>query len=166
MNNKSFIKNEGIIEIDHEDDELLIKDKIIIQKTELAKYLNLTYSSLIEFENIFGCGKNQLGNKCFEILNSEVKSRVIEYIKNPVFNQIDTILPELFFINKIKLDIEIKTGILFCSKCNRWYPIIDTIPQMLPDKYRDEKKEIDFLEKHKDLLDAKFLNQDLKPFKI
>ena len=162
----TIIKNEGIIEIDHEDDELLIKDKIIIQKTELAKYLNLTYSSLIEFENIFGCGKNQLGNKCFEILNSEVKSRVIEYIKNPVFNQIDTILPELFFINKIKLDIEIKTGILFCSKCNRWYPIIDTIPQMLPDKYRDEKKEIDFLEKHKDLLDAKFLNQDLKPFKI
>ena len=162
----TIIKNEEIIEIDHEDDELLIKDKIIIQKTELAKYLNLTYSSLIEFENIFGCGKNQLGNKCFEILNSEVKSRVIEYIKNPVFNQIDTILPELFFINKIKLDIEIKTGILFCSKCNRWYPIIDTIPQMLPDKYRDEKKEIDFLEKHKDLLDAKFLNQDLKPFKI
>ena len=162
----TIIKNEGIIEIDHEDDELLIKDKIIIQKTELAKYLNLTYSSLIEFENIFGCGKNQLGNKCFEILNSEVKPRVIEYIKNPEFNQIDNILPELFFINKIKLDIEIKTGILFCSKCNRWYPIIDTIPQMLPDKYRDEKKEIDFLEKHKDLLDAKFLNQDLKPFKI
>ncbi|MFX0007152.1 MAG: Trm112 family protein [Promethearchaeota archaeon] len=162
----TIIKNEGIIEIDHEDDELLIKDKIIIQKTELTKYLNLTYSSLIEFENIFGCGKNQLGNRCFEILNSEVKSRVKEYVEKHKFNQIDTILPELFFINKIKLDIEIKTGILFCSKCKRWYPIIDTIPQMLPDKYRDEKKEIDFLEKHKDLLNVKFLNQDLKPFKI
>ncbi len=37
---------------------------------------------------------------------------------------------------------------------------------MLPDKYRDEKKDIDFLEKHKNLLNAEFLNQDLKPFKI
>ncbi len=162
----NLIKNEEIIEIYHEDDELLIKDKIIIQKTRLTNYLNLTYSSLIEFENIFGNTTNKLGNKCIEIMNSEVKSRVSEFIKNPKFNQIESILPELYFINKLKLDIEIKTGILFCSKCRRWYPIIDTIPQMLPDKYRDEKKDIDFLEKHKNLLNAEFLNQDLKPFKI
>jgi len=37
---------------------------------------------------------------------------------------------------------------------------------MLPDKYRDQKKEIDFLENHKNLLDKKLFNQDLKPFKI
>ncbi len=162
----NLIKNEEIVEIYHEDDELLIRDKIIIQKTRLTNYLNLTYSSLIEFENILGNTTTKLGNKCIEIMNSEVKSRVFEFINNPKFNQIDSILPELYFINKFKLDIEIKTGILFCSKCKRWYPIIDTIPQMLPDKYRDEKKEIDFLEKHKNLLNAKFLNQDLKPFKI
>jgi len=162
----NFIKNEKIIEISYEDNELFLKDNIIIEKTKLKTYLNLTSSSLIEFENIFDNTTNKLSKKCIEIMNSDVKSRIIESSKNPNFNQIDSILPELYFINKLKLDFEIKTGIIFCDKCKRWYPIIDTIPQMLPDKYRDEKKEIDFLENHKNLLNEKFFDQDLKPFKI
>ncbi|MFX1377873.1 MAG: Trm112 family protein [Promethearchaeota archaeon] len=161
-----FIKNEGIIGIFHEDSELLVKDNINIEKMKLKNYLNLTSSSIIEFENIFDKSPNDLSKKCIEIMNSDVKSRILEFSRNPNFNQIESILPELYFINKIKLDFEIKTGILFCSKCKRWYPIIDTIPQMLPDKYRDQKKDIDFLENHKNLLDEKFFDQDLKPFKI
>jgi len=162
----NFIKNENIIEISQEDNELFLKDNIIIEKTRLKSYLDLITSSLIEFENVFDNTTNKLSKKCFEIINSDVKSRIIEFAKNPNFNQIDRILPELYFINKLKLDFEISSGILFCSKCKRWYPIIDTIPQMLPDKYRDQKKEINFLENNKNLLDEKFFNQDLKPFKI
>ena len=162
----NFIKNEKIIEISQEDKELFLKDNIIIEKTRLKSYLDLITSSLIEFENIFDNTTNKLSKKCFEIINSDVKSRIVEFSKNPNFNQLDSILPELYFINKLKLDFEIVSGILFCSKCKRWYPIINTIPQMLPDKYRDQKKEIDFLENNKNLLDEKFFNQDLKPFKI
>jgi len=162
----NFIKNEKIIEISQEDNELFIKDNIIIEKTRLKSYLDLITSSLIEFENVFDNTTNKLSKKCFEIINSDVKSRIVEFSKNPNFNQLDSILPELYFINKLKLDFEIVSGILFCSKCKRWYPIINTIPQMLPDKYRDKKKEIDFLENNKNLLDEKFFNQDLKPFKI
>jgi uncharacterized protein YbaR (Trm112 family) len=162
----NFIRNEKIIELYREDNELFLKDNIIIEKTKLKTYLNLTSSSLIEFENISDNTGNELSKKCIEIMDSVVKSKIIEFSKNLNFNQIESILPELYFINKLKLDFEIKTGILFCSKCKRWYPIIDTIPQMLPDKYRKEKKEIDFLEKHKNLLDEKFFDQNLKPFKI
>ena len=162
----NFIKNEKIIEISQEDNELFLKDNIIIEKTRLKSYLDLITSSLIEFENVFDNTTNNLSKKCFEIINSDVKSRIIEFSKNPNLNQLDSILPELYFINKLKLDFEIVSGILFCSKCKRWYPIINTIPQMLPDKYRDQKKEIDFLENNKNLLDEKFFNQDLKPFKI
>ena len=162
----NFIKNEKIIEISRENDELFLRDNIIIEKTKIQTYLNLTSSSLIEFENVFDNTTNKLSKKCIEIINSDVKSKIIEFSTNPNINQIENILPELYFINKLKLDFEIKTGILFCSKCKRWYPIIDTIPQMLPDKYRDEKKEIDFLENNKNLLNEKFLDQDLKPFKI
>jgi len=162
----SFIKKEKIITISHEDNENFLKDDIVIERTGLKHYLDLITSSLIEFENIFDITTNELSKKCFEIMNSDVKSKILEFSKNPIFNQLDDILPELYMINKVKLDFEIKSGILFCNKCQRWYPIIDTIPQMLPDKYRDEKKETIFLKNHKNLLDEEFFKQDLKPFKI
>ncbi len=162
----NFIQNENIIDITREKKELFLRDNIIVEKTKLKTYIDLTSSSLIEFENIFDNTSNILSKKCIEIINTEVKSRILDFSSNPDFNQIESILPELYFINKIKLDFEIQTGILFCNECKRWYPIIDTIPQMLPDKYRDEEKDIEFLENHKNLLNEKFFDQDLKPFKI
>ena len=66
----------------------------------------------------------------------------------------------------MKTEIEIETGLLFCAQCKRWYPIIETIPQMLPDEYRNEKKEIEFLKTNKDLLDSTFFNQNLKPYNL
>ncbi len=160
------IKNEKIFEISYEDNEILVKDNIIIEKTILKSYLDLTILNLIEFENVFDNTTNEISKKCIEIIKSDVKSKIIEFSKNPLIDQLDSVLPELYFINKIKLDFEIKSGILLCTECKRWYPIIDTIPQMLPDKYRNEKEEIKFLENHKNLLDKKFFNQDLKPFNI
>jgi uncharacterized protein YbaR (Trm112 family) len=162
----NLIKNEQVIEISHEDNEIYINDNIIIEKTSLQEYLKLTFSSLIEFENIYDNTTNKITKKCIETIKSNVKSKIIEFSKEPLLNQINSILPELFFINKIKLDFEVKSGLLFCNKCKRWYPIIDSIPQMLPDKYRDEKKEIEFLKNNKNLLDEKFFDQDLKPYKI
>ncbi|HEC38908.1 MAG TPA: hypothetical protein ENI29_11785, partial [bacterium] len=80
--------------------------------------------------------------------------------------KLNNIIPELYFLNKIKLEIEIESGLLFCKNCKRWYPIIDTIPQMLPDEYRNEEEEISFLENNRNLLDKEFFNQELKPFNI
>lgn len=162
----NIVRNEKIIEIFDENEEIFLKDNIIIEKTKLKPYLELILSSLNEFENIFDKTTNKLSKKCFKIISSDLKSKLIDFSKNPNLNYLDSILPELFFVNKIKLDLEIETGILFCDKCKRWYPIIETIPQMLPDKYRDEKYEIEFLENNKNLLDEEFFNQDLKPFKI
>jgi uncharacterized protein YbaR (Trm112 family) len=54
---------------------------------------------------------------------------------------------ELFQI--VSEDQIVKEGILFCTKCNRYYPIIDEIPVMLPDELRERQKaqDIDFLRK-------------------
>jgi len=79
---------------------------------------------------------------------------------------IDSILPELYFLNKFKTEIEIESGLLFCPKCKRWFPIIETIPQMLPDEYRDKEADILFLKTNKDLLDNTFLKQNLKPYNL
>ncbi|MFX0135869.1 MAG: Trm112 family protein [Candidatus Hodarchaeota archaeon] len=162
----SFIKNEEIIDINYENGDIFLKDNIVIEKTSLPTYFKLIISSINEFENIFDNSTNKLSKKCFRLIKSNVKQRILEFSKQLIISDLEKILPELYFINKIKLDIEIESGILFCSKCQRWYPIIETIPQMLPDKYRDEKREIEFLKINKDLLDDKFFNQDLKPFNI
>lgn len=42
---------------------------------------------------------------------------------------------------------EILSGILTCQSCGRWYPIIDEIPIMLPDEFRDRAREKEFLNK-------------------
>ncbi len=38
-------------------------------------------------------------------------------------------------------------GVLICSRCGRYYPIIDEIPVMLPDNLRSRKEDMGFLEK-------------------
>lgn len=44
-------------------------------------------------------------------------------------------------------DKEIEEGMLLCSECGRWYPIIETIPHMLPDDMRVEEEDTSFLRK-------------------
>jgi len=50
----------------------------------------------------------------------------------------------LEFTTKEQLIVD---GILLCSECGRYYPIIDEIPVMLPDSLRNRKEDLSFLEK-------------------
>ncbi len=52
-------------------------------------------------------------------------------------------------------DDVVSEGVLFCSKCSRFYPIIEEIPIMLPDELRDKKLEMEFLQNYKDQLPEK-----------
>jgi len=162
----TFIKEEKVIEVSQERDFLFVKDNVTIEKSPLKSYLGLTISSINELDNIFDKTKNKLSKKCFSIIKVEIKQKIIEFLKNFKFNNIEDIFPELYFLNKIKIETEIESGLLFCDKCNRWYPIIDTIPQMLPDQFRDKRKEIEFLKINKNLLDEQFFHQNLKPFNL
>jgi uncharacterized protein YbaR (Trm112 family) len=60
---------------------------------------------------------------------------------------------------------EIISGLITCSKCNRWYPIIDEIPHMLPDELREENEDLQFLEKWKAKIPSKTLKEG-KPFSV
>ena len=162
----TFIKEQKVIEVSQERDFLFIKDNITIEKSPLKSYLGLIISSINELDNIFDRTKNTHSIKCFNIVKIKIKQKIVEFLKNFKFNNIENIFPELFFLNKIKVETEIESGLLFCDKCNRWYPIIDTIPQMLPDQFRDKKKDIEFLKINKNLLDEEFFNQNLKPFNL
>lgn len=43
------------------------------------------------------------------------------------------------------LTYNIKWGIIVCEKCQRWYPITEDIPIMLPDEMRKVDEDISFL---------------------
>jgi uncharacterized protein YbaR (Trm112 family) len=60
---------------------------------------------------------------------------------------------------------EIVDGILICEKCNRWYPIIDEIPRMLPDNLRKREEDLAFLNRYKDTIPKSVLENGL-PFNL
>ncbi|MHA1146929.1 MAG: Trm112 family protein [Promethearchaeota archaeon] len=160
------IKKENIIQIFKDKDEIYCKDNIIIEKTSLKEYIKKILSSINELANFEDLSKDINSVQCLDLLESKVKQKINSYSNALNPQAFDSILPELYLLNKYKIETEIESGLLFCEKCRRWFPIIETIPQMLPDEYREEKKEIQFLKTIKNLLDEEFFNQDLKPFNI
>jgi uncharacterized protein YbaR (Trm112 family) len=160
------IKSENIIEIHEEKGNIYLKDDIIIKKSSLDDYLKDIISTIEEINNLYDKSPFELSKRCFNIIRKDVRAKIIKFAESTDFEKIETIYPELYLVNKIKTETEIQTGLLFCKECKRWYPIIETIPQMLPDEYRNEKEEIEFLKTNKDLLDSTFFKQNLKPYKL
>jgi len=78
-----------------------------------------------------------------------LKRKVIDILACPI----DKYYP-LKLIDLESIKEEIKEGVIICSKCNRFYPIIDEIPIMLPDDLRNRKEELDFLKKWENKLPA------------
>jgi uncharacterized protein YbaR (Trm112 family) len=160
------LKSENVVIISQENGKVSVQDDLILEKTPLPTYLNLIKSSLEELENVQDLSGIESSRMLLEKIRTDIYTKLKKSIKNLPENNLDEILPELVMINKYKFETEIETGILYCPECKRWFPIIDTIPQMLPDEYRDEQAEIEFLKTNKNLLHKEFFQQDLKPFNI
>ena len=60
---------------------------------------------------------------------------------------------------------EIVEGLIVCPFCNRWYPIIEEIPHMLPDELRESKEDLPFLEKWGKKIPKK-IREEGKPFNL
>ncbi len=60
-------------------------------------------------------------------------------------------------------EIEIETGLIVCSKCQRYYPIRRTIPVMLPDDLRKKEEDLKFLSSYKEKIPNEILTEG-KPF--
>ncbi|MPZ04945.1 MAG: Trm112 family protein [Nitrososphaeraceae archaeon] len=55
-------------------------------------------------------------------------------------------------------NVIVKDGVLFCSRCSRFFPIIDEIPIMLPDELREREKDLQFLLEWETKLPSKILD--------
>ena len=61
--------------------------------------------------------------------------------------------------NDITYDnVIVKEGVLFCSRCSRFFPIIDEIPVMLPDELREKEKDLQFLKEWEAKIPSKILD--------
>ena len=60
---------------------------------------------------------------------------------------------------------EIEEGLIVCSKCLRWYPIRDEIPEMLPDELRKKSEDMPFMKKWKDHFPQNIVFEG-KPFRL
>ncbi|MBY9002748.1 MAG: hypothetical protein KGD73_02135 [Candidatus Lokiarchaeota archaeon] len=165
--NLDTIKREELIDIIKHEDNFFIKDGISIKKISFSEYLNLMKTSLMELSNFID--KTELTSvvKCLKILNTQVMEKLSNLSEEHLsLAEIEEILPELYLINKFKLDTEIDSGLLFCEECLRWFPIVESIPQMLPDEYRNEENDLQFLKNHKNLFDPEFFKQNLQPYNL
>jgi len=61
--------------------------------------------------------------------------------------------------------LEIKTGVLYCQACGRWYPIEDEIPTLYPDDLRKMEEDLKFLRQHKERLPDK-ISLKGRPFNL
>ncbi len=55
-------------------------------------------------------------------------------------------------------NVIVKEGVLFCSRCSRFFPIIDEIPVMLPDELREKEKDLQFLKEWEAKIPSKILD--------
>jgi len=165
INNK--IENsdlEDIIEIKSKNGIPYIKDLICIKEQPLEDYIKCLLNSINELKNIHDKANLNESKQTLSLITNEVKQTLLDYMESKEKKDISQLYPQLYLLNKIKCQIEIDSGLIYCEKCNRWYPIIETIPQMLPDEYRNETAEIEFLNKYKNLLEPEVTSKNLKPF--
>ena len=100
-----------------------------------------------------------------------MKHWLMEIIACPATDCRSELQIEVFKSHKIDVDDknveEIDEALITCPKCSRWYPVIDGIACMLPDKLRMEGKqrieETAFLERWKDRIGSDILKKGI-PF--
>jgi uncharacterized protein YbaR (Trm112 family) len=161
------LKSQDTIQIDYDNEhQILIKDNIVIEPKPLVDYMDALLSSIKELNHIEDRSPYETSKKCLNLAKESIYNDLKNLSQNLNLDGFQERLAELEFLNKLKVDAEIDSGLLLCESCKRWYPIIETIPRMLPDEYRDKEPELQFLESKKNLLDEKFFTLDLKPFAL
>jgi uncharacterized protein YbaR (Trm112 family) len=89
-----------------------------------------------------------------------MNKKMIDMLVCPIDKQFPLELHEVKSEQEIVLE-----GALYCTKCSRFFPIIEEIPIMLPDELRDKKQDIEFLEKNIESLPQKII-KDANPWHL
>ncbi|MEX2680255.1 MAG: Trm112 family protein [Candidatus Sigynarchaeota archaeon] len=153
--------NVAIINFDDSSKELLVFDTLVRKPSPAVTYLEKMLASIDELKPIVDYSHAKVKETITTLLALKDKfKKVIDSVTGAGITParqreaIQAIEPDLILLNWFKQAVEIESGIMTCSKCHRWFPIRDSIPQMLPDELRKEKYDKEFLETWKNRIDT------------
>ncbi|MHA1731046.1 MAG: Trm112 family protein [Promethearchaeota archaeon] len=160
----------GVVELELEGDVLTVLDEMSQVPRPAAKYVVELVEKIGELAPITDLTGSSSA-KVLETLRTGAAGKVEEVASRikaegdlaAQRKLLEDILPELVLLNKYKLSAEVDAGVFRCPECGRWFPIFETIPQMLPDNLRVKKDDLDFLNKWESLVPGK-IKESGKPW--
>jgi uncharacterized protein YbaR (Trm112 family) len=167
-------KKDKCIKID-EDGQVQVEDEFSREKKPLLEYLKIVSEKVQSTQTIDDVTSSsaarvleQIRSKATENLAKTTKQIGTTGRKSEANDQKKTlqgILPDLHLLNWYFFLTEIDEALISCKKCQRWYPVIETIPHMLPDDLRNTDEDIAFLKKWSSKIPANILSEG-KPFNV
>jgi uncharacterized protein YbaR (Trm112 family) len=150
----------AVINFDDSSKELLVFDTLVRKPSPPGAYLERIQASIDELKPIVDYSNEKVRGTVVTLLAlkgklQKVREAVSAASITPAEQRKAIIAMEkdLILLNWFKQAVEIESGVMTCAKCHRWFPIRDSIPQMLPDELRKEKYDKQFLETWKDKMD-------------
>ena len=157
-------KTESPLHLEIKDDnKIYINDFLILKPTPLDEYLQELIMKLAELDLVHDLSQWQ-GEIALKLCSETIKGKLQDALNkiteiskdNPtqedskeIMKIYEAIITDLEFLNLFKYNLEIDEGVIRCPKCKRWFPIFETIPQMLPDEVRNSETDLKFKEKWK-----------------
>ncbi|MBN2152829.1 MAG: hypothetical protein JW839_15365 [Candidatus Lokiarchaeota archaeon] len=150
----------AVINFDDSGKELLVFDTLVRKPSPAGAYLDGIQASIDELEPIVDLSDEKVSGTIASLLalkgNLQEVREAVSSAGSTAASQRKAIMAlegDIILLNWFKQAVEIESGVMTCAKCRRWFPIRDSIPQMLPDELRKEKYDKEFLEAWKDKMD-------------
>jgi uncharacterized protein YbaR (Trm112 family) len=158
-----------------EDGQIQIEDEFSREKKPLLDYLR-NLSEKVKSTQTISDVTGSAATRLLEQVKSQALDKVgktlkqIEATRSKAIidrekSTLKDILPEIYLLNWYFFLTEVDQALISCKKCQRWYPVIETIPHMLPDDLRNSDEDIAFLKKWSTKISANVLNEG-NPFNL
>ncbi len=128
----------------------IVEDELARSSMEVNKYISLFKEKVNSiFRNVV---VDETG------ASTQLINAIINF--NPPSSLDEPFEKAIYLANWLAFKVNVQSGILVCEKCGRFYPIIETIPHMLPDDLRDKKEDKEFLSKWRKFVPKKILEAE------
>jgi uncharacterized protein YbaR (Trm112 family) len=157
------------------EEQLEVEDEFSREKKSFADYLKIINEKTKSAQTI----NDVTGSSATRVLDM-VKTKATDAIKKTLkqFESagnrrsageekklLQELIPEMHLLNWYFFLTEVDEALIGCKKCHRWYPVIETIPHMLPDDLRNADEDVAFLKKWDSRLGEDVLSEG-KPFNM